>query len=147
MKFIYKQNNDETVIVSSKERTPLVDSIEELVLNSNLSIDGHNIYGYLENDIVPIKLEDIISFYSEDDKTFARVKDKTYLVKYRLYMLEEKLPNNFIRINKSRIINRYHIAKFDVSWTATILVVMDNNDKDYVSRRLVSKIKERMNLK
>lgn len=146
MEFKYVKDLDEYVEVHANERNELVNQIEDLVINND-SIDALNINGYLEDDIVPLKLKDIYSFYVTDNKTFARVNNKEYQVKFRLYQLEEKLPSNFIKINKSRIINREFIGKFDLSWSGTIQVVMKNNDKDYVSRRLIKSVKERMNIK
>lgn len=146
MKFKFVKDSDEFVEVHAEEKTDLVNQIEELVSNDS-NINGVNINGYLENDIVPIKLKEIYSFYALDNKTFVRLENKEYQVKFRLYQLEEKLPSNFIKINKSRIINRDFIGKFDVSWSGTLLVEMKNNDKDYVSRRLIKQVKERMDIK
>lgn len=148
MKFEFIKNNQENKVVCyAKNKTPLIDQIEQLVVNDNLTFDGININGYLEKDVVPIKLENVVSFYTEEDKVFVSLMNKTYQVKLRLYQIEEQLPSNFIRINKSRLINRNYIEKFDLSWSGTLLVVMKNNEKDYVSRRLMKSVKERMNIK
>lgn len=148
MKFKFiKDNNEEKVVVYAQEKNNLVNQIEELVISNDLIIDGVNINGYLESDIVPIKIFDIVSFYCDDDKTFARVGNKSYQIKFRLYQIEEKLSNSFIRINKSRIINKNFIEKFDISWNGTIMVKMKNGDFDYVSRRLLKTVKERMELR
>ena len=148
MKFKFiKDNNEEKVVVYAQEKNNLVNQIEELVISNDLIIDGVNINGYLESDIVPLKIFDIVSFYCDDDKTFARVNNKSYQIKFRLYQIEEKLSNSFIRINKSRIINKNFIEKFDISWNGTIMVKMKNGDFDYVSRRLLKSVKERMELR
>ena len=148
MKFKFiKDNNEEKVVVYAQEKNNLVNQIEELVLSNELIIDGVNINGYLESDIVPLKIFDIVSFYCDDNKTFARVSNKSYQIKFRLYQIEEKLSNSFIRINKSRIINKNFIEKFDISWNGTIMVKMKNGDFDYVSRRLLKTVKERMELR
>lgn len=148
MKFEFiKHEQENKVVCYAKNKTSLIDQIEQLVVNDDLTFDGININGYLEKDVVPIKLENVVSFYAEEDKVFVSLMDKTYQVKLRLYQIEEQLPCNFIRINKSRLINRNYIEKFDLSWSGTLLVVMKNKERDYVSRRLMKSVKERMNIK
>lgn len=143
MKFEYIQKHDDNrVVVYAPEKTKVIEEIENLAISEDI-----NILGYDEDEVFPININDILSFYVENDKTYAILMDKTYSIKFRLYQIEEKLTNDFIRINKSRIINRKYIEKFDLSWSGTLLVVMKNGLKDYVSRRLISSVKERMNLK
>lgn len=145
MEFKFIKDEKEFVEVHASERNELVNEIENLVNES--FIDGMNINGYLENDVVPLKLKDIVSIYVEEDKTYASLMDKGYQIKMRLYQIEEHLNNDFIRINKSRIINRNYISKFDVSWSGTLQVFLKNGESDYVSRRQMKNVKERMNLK
>ncbi len=139
-------NEEERVIVHAHSRTELVNRIEELVLNEENKIDGINCFGYLESDIVPLKIKEIAIFYVEDDKTYASVDKKKYSIKKRLYQIEEMLNDDFIRINKSCIINKNHIKRFDTSWNGTLLVELDNDEKEYVSRRMIKNLKERMGL-
>lgn len=145
MRFAFIKDHDEYVEVHAKEKNELVNKIENLVNNS--FINGININGYIQDDVVPLKLNDIVCFYVENDKTYARLMDKTYQIKMRLYQIEECLNNDFVRINKSKIININYISKFDLSWSGTIFVVLQNNDSDYVSRRQIKMLKERMNIK
>lgn len=146
MKFKFIKDNDEFIEAHAKEKNELVNAIEELVINDSC-LSGANINGYLEDDVVPLKLSEIVSFYVENDKTYAELMNKTYQIKMRLYQLEECLTDNFIKINKSRIVNKNFIQKFDLSWSGTILIIMKNNKQDYVSRRQVKHVKERMNIR
>ena len=137
---------EESITLCVHKRTPLADKIEELVNNDELTIDGININGYLDKDIVPLKLEKISRFYSEDDKCYASVDSKTYQIRKRLYQIEEILPSYFIRINKSSIININFIKRFNTSWTANVFVELKDGVKDYISRRQLKNVKERLGI-
>ena len=64
----------------------------------------------------------------------------------RLYSIEEKLSEDFIKINQSTVINIKKIQRFDVSVTGTLKVIMKNGYTDYVSRRRIKNVKERLGL-
>lgn len=137
---------EESITLQVHKRTPLTDKIEELVINEEMIVEGININGYLEDDIVVLKLEEISRFYIEEDKAYAAINNKTYLIKKRLYQIEEMLPSYFIKINKSSIINIHFIKKFNTSWTANLFVELNDGTKDYVSRRQIKNVKERLGI-
>ncbi len=137
---------EESITLCVHKRTPLTDKIEELVNNNEISIEGININGYLEKDIVPLKLEEISRFYAEEDKCYASVDSKTYQIKKRLYQIEEILPSYFIRINKSSIININFIKRFNTSWTANVFVELKDGVRVYISRRQLKIVKERLGI-
>lgn len=144
-KFIV-DNNDESCIIRAPKKTELISKIEELIYCDEKSLDGINIFGYLEKDIVPIKISDIYNIVVEDDKTIAYVNDKKYQVKYRLYQLQQMLPDSFVQINKSCIVNISFIQRFNSSWGGMLMVEMKNGYKDYISRRQIKNVKRRMGL-
>lgn len=144
--YVFIDDEEENVTVHCHERNVLVDKIEELVLDDENEIEGKNCFGYLENEIVPLKISNITMFYTKDEKTYASIVGKTYKIKKRLYQVEEMLSNDFIKINKSCIINKNHIKKFDTSWSGTLSVELDDGTKEYVSRRMIKNLKERMGL-
>lgn len=145
MKYTYIKSENEEVICYGKDEHNLFKSIQELCEKENM-ISGKNIFGYLENDIVPIKLSDIYRIYSDDNNTYISVGRKIYKIKEKLYELENILPHNFIRINKSCIININVIDHFDASWKGTLCVILKNKEQDYIARRRVKSIKERLGL-
>ena len=144
--YVFIDDEEENVTVHCHERNVLVDKIEELVLDDENEIEGKNCFGYLENEIVPLKISNITMFYTKDEKTYASIVGKTYKIKKRLYQVEEMLSNDFIKIDKSCIINKNHIKKFDTSWSGTLSVELDDGTKEYVSRRMIKNPKERMGL-
>ena len=144
--YVFIDDEEENVTVHCHERNGLVDKIEELVSDDENEIEGKNCFGYLENEIVPLEISNITMFYTKDEKTYASIVGKTYKIKKRLYQVEEMLSNDFIKINKSCIINKNHIKKFDTSWSGTLSVELDDGTKEYVSRRMIKNLKERMGL-
>lgn len=140
---IIKNNNlDDNEIVldiqhsgNYKELKKLVDYINhyELSCNNKVIVMDDN-YSLLE-----VEYADIVMFCSDKKNNYCVVKDKRYRVKGKLYELE-KININFIRISKNCIVNINHVKKFDMSETGKIIVIMDNNAEQIVSRRRTSEI-------
>lgn len=94
-----------------------------------------------EYELVEIEYKDIILFYSDKKSNYWRTKNGEYKVKSKLYEIE-KMDINFIRISKSCIINFNHVENFYLGETGKIIVRLDNNTEEIVSRR---KLRDVMN--
>lgn len=90
------------------------------------------------NDLAEIlSPEDIIRIYAAGGKTFASVSNKEYILKQRLYGLEEQLTKqSFVRISKSEIINLKKVRNFDLSLSGTICVIIYIHHLYYFSIRI-----------
>ena len=143
MKFtvILNSEREDEVIVYAKEKNSLVKSIEELV-------NGADNYFTVQNErgIKRITEKEAYCFYIEDKKVYALTEKEKLLLRMRLYSIEEKLSEDFIKINQSTVINIKKIQRFDVSVTGTLKVIMKNGYTDYVSRRRIKNVKERLGL-
>ena len=74
---------------------------------------------------------------------YAVTGDGEYLLRLRLYELEERLDkSSFVRISNSEIINLKKVRNFDLSFSGTICVSLSDGTVTYVSRRFVAKIKQ-----
>lgn len=84
----------------------------------------------------------------EDIDRLTEINGKVFNTKYRLYELEEQLPNTFIRISKSEIVNQHAIIKLQLEANGLIRMYLKNLDDDYTysSRRYLKSIKERLSL-
>jgi len=90
-----------------------------------------------------IEQQDIIRIYAGSGKVIALSERGEFVLRQRLYELEEKLDSRrFIRISNSEIINLKKVQNFDLSITGTICVRFKNGSMSYVSRRYVQKIKQ-----
>lgn len=138
---IIDNEHEEEVIIYAKEKNSLVQEIENLVINNSTQIIGYN-----DKEVNYLNINDIFAFIVEDNKIFAILEKTRYTLKYRLYNLLETLPNNFVKINQSAIININKIQSFNTKISGTLMVCLKNGFTDYVSRRNLKSIKERLGL-
>lgn len=117
------------------------------ILNTLSSKTPEVITGFF-NDLAEIlSPDDIIRIYAESGKTFATVNKKEYIIRQRLYELEEQLTkHSFVRISNSEIVNLKKVRNFDLNLSGTICVTLSDGTATYVSRRYVSKIKKVLGL-
>ena len=132
---------DEEIIIYAHKKSPLTDAIEQLVAENGVEIIGYN-----ESESVRLNLNEICCFSVIGEKVFARTPTTDYRVRFRLCQLEEKLPDSFVKINQSCLANIRMIDRFDSSVSGTLIVRFRNGSSDYVSRRNIKKIKERLGL-
>ncbi len=124
------------------------------ITTASMTEEIHNILKRLSEDPAPIitgikdeKIEvleqtDLIRIYACGGKVFAVTDKGEYVLRLRLYEVEDRLaPHQFVRISNSEIINLKKVSNFDLSFTGTICVNLSNGTVTYVSRRYVSKIK------
>ena len=141
MKFrlIIDKNCEEEVVVYSREKTKLTEEIERIVENN-----AKELVGYIEREAYKIGISEIFCFVAEDNNVYAITENNRFRIKKRLYQLEEVVDDNFIKINQSCIVNVREIKKFDSSFSGVLKVVLKNGYSDYVSRRNIKIIKERL---
>lgn len=132
------------IVIHAKEITNEVTKLANSLTEENIN----TIIGFLDDKVYILDKKDIESFYTEDNKIFARNKDqKKYYIKYRMYELEESLKNtSFIRISNSEIINFNEVRNLDLGIIGTIIVNFKSGNTAYVSRRNVAKIKKYLNI-
>lgn len=133
--------NEEKVLIYAKERTKLIDEIESLVESVNVDLTG-----IFNDEIIKIDINDVSCFISENNKVFALINDKKYQIKQRLYQIEEMNLEKFIKINQSCLANKKKIKKFESTIGGSLKVVFKNGYVDYISRREVKNVKQRMGL-
>ena len=136
------ENEEEKVVIYAKERTSLVEQIEKLVASTGVSLTGT--YRETSTIIDPI---DVSCFIVEEGKIYALIGNEKYQLKERLYQLED-MPFNefFVKLNQSCFANIKQIKEFKSSIGGSIMVLFKNGYKDYISRRELKKVKERIGL-
>lgn len=103
----------------------------------------HIISGIKDEKLEILEQSDLIRVYANSGKVYAVTDNGEYILRFRLYELEERLPRDkFVRISNSEIVNLKKIKNFDMSFTGTICVKFLNGTVTYVSRRYVAKIKQ-----
>lgn len=143
MKFKFIKSEDkEEVIVYYKNKNKLIEELENLSHQYDQRIIGFD--NGIIKELNPIEIE---CFITENEKVIALVKNNKYLLKKRLYELNEMLKDSFVYINQGCLANLKMIDHFDASIGGTLMVVFKSGYKDFVSRRQLKNIKERIGIK
>ena len=140
-KLIIDESKEENIIITAHKKTDLILEIEKLINSSLFKLNG-----YKEDEIYPLELTDIYCFYTADTKIIAKTKNDEYLVKERIYQLEENSKELFVKINQGCLINIKKIHCFESNIGGSIKVVMKNGFSDYISRRELKNVKRRLGL-
>lgn len=135
------KEHEEEVLIFAHEKTKLIEDILNLINNENMFM------GYSNGEIHRLNLSEISCFTVEDNKVYALTDKDKLQIKHRLYQIEEKLSDDFIKINQSCIANIKKIKKFDTSVSGMLTVIFKNGYRDYVSRRNLKSVKERLGVK
>lgn len=138
---IINKEREEEAIIYAHEKTELIGEIERL-----LSEETEVLVGYKEKEMVRLSIGEVYCFIVEDNKIYALCEKEKLQLKCRLYNLEETLSENFIKINKSCIANLKKIERFSANFSGSLQVVFKNGYTDYVSRRNLKNVKERLGL-
>jgi len=133
---------EEYVLVRAKEKNDLVRAIEALLIS-----ETEPLIGYDGNEGVLLDPASVCCFLVEDGITFALVGERRYRIKERLYRIEARLPPDFVRIHQSAIANLRQIERFDTSIAGTLRVHYRNGYCDYVSRRNLRAVKEKLGVR
>lgn len=140
-KIIIDKEHKEEVLVYAHKRTHLTEQIERLVFDEEIEL-----IGYKNKEALRLDLNEVCCFLSEQNKVYALIGDDKFQLKCRLYNLEEKLSENFVKINQSCIANIRKIQRFSPSISGSLIVKFKNGYSDYVSRRQLKNVKERIGI-
>lgn len=110
---------------SSSGDSSMNNSLLQLIEQFKPKKDIHSISVKSGEKILFIPLTEISFFEAEDKYVFLNTTDgKQYLTNYTIASLEEKLPENFIRVSRSSIINSLLIKELQKYFSGKYLVIM-----------------------
>lgn len=95
-----------------------------------------------EKEKVRIDLKDIQRIYSANKQVFCMANGQEYQLLERLYQLQEKLPNSFVQISRTEIIQIQTVEKFTITKSGIIEIIFKDGQKTSASRRYLKKVKE-----
>ena len=144
MKFttVIDPSREEEVVIYLQKESDLPARIEAL-----LEENSRELLGYGEQQIVQLDVREVICFTVEGGRVYALAESGKWMIRRRLYELEERLDPDFLKINQSCIANIKKIRRFDTSLGGSLLVIFSNGYRDYVSRRRLKAVKERIGLR
>lgn len=88
----------------------------------------------LGDKILLIKLADIVHIQAEDKYVFLHTVDgKKHLTDYTLSVLEDKLPEEFLRIHRSEMINTDYIKEIRKGFNGALIFVLNNANETRIS--------------
>lgn len=103
--------------------------------------------GFQADRAVVLEPGQIYRVYASGGKVYAEAEGGMYLLRLRLYEAEQRLAGySFVRISNGEIISLKKVKGFDLSFVGTIRVSLSNGTVTYVSRRYVSRIKQRLGI-
>ena len=132
----------ETLVVVSANK---IDKEVQNLINY-IEYSSEYLIGIVEDKASIIDIDEIIRVHIEDRKTFVVTLKDTYVVKKKLYEVENMVTRNFIKISQSEIANIKFIKNLDFSNTGTIVIKYKNSDISYVSRRMIKEFKLKLGI-
>ena len=136
---IIDSEREEEVMIYAHSRNATVERLEAI-----LQERACELVGFRDDEIVRISPQNTLCFMIEEGKTYAVTEKGKYLLKLRLYQLEERLGENFLKINQSCIVNVDMIESFKTSLGGSLMVTLKGGFRDYVSRRQLKTVKEKI---
>lgn len=133
-----KYTEPKIIIVTDK----MTDEVHAIV--KRLSDEQPQVIAVFQEDTVKLlEPSEIYRIFSASGKVLAETADGEYVLRLRLYEVEQRLDSReFVRISNSDIINLKKVRSFDLSFSGTICITLSNGTVAYVSRRSVAKIKQ-----
>ena len=138
-KLFIDKNAEECVTVVAHKQSRLTDEIENAVMSYH-GEDEIVVYSDMEMKSLSFCNIECVSIIEGKCEAVDNT-GKKYTVKERLYEIEQRLPNYFIRINKSAIANERAIERFRTDFGGGVSVEFKCGYSDYVSRRCFAEIK------
>lgn len=139
---IHEKYKEPEIVICGAEKNRELTELQRMIADT---VD-ERMTVYEEGEAVRILQGSVIRFFAQKKHVFAQTEDKTYLVRLKLYELEEVLKKHFVRISNSEIVNARKILRMDTSMAGTIHMYLQANIETYVSRRYVSRIRQSLEL-
>lgn len=118
----------------------LIKDLVEKALTKN-----QKIVFYKEDTEYFIPLNNILFFETDDSKVYGHTIDNFFEVKFKLYELEDIIPNHYCRISKSAIINIRAIYALEKSFSGSGTASFLNSKKEvHISRLYYKILKEKL---
>ena len=106
---------------------PMTDNVMRLLAQMQPKKEIYSISVKTGEKIKLIPLSDIAYFEAEDKYVFLSTMDgQKFLTTYTLTTLDEKLPDTFVRISRSAIVNRHKIAEVHRHFDGKFLLAMSD---------------------
>ncbi|MGL4914315.1 MAG: LytTR family DNA-binding domain-containing protein [Romboutsia sp.] len=125
------------ILIKTSSMNRQVYGIVERIKNENIEFIGRK-----DDKTFIVKIEDIVRFYSDEQRVMFDTMKMSLEVKNKLYEIEEVcLNSSFIRVSKFAIVNVKRIKNIEAR-NGGLVINLENNEIEPISRRYVKKVKE-----
>ncbi|MCI1591152.1 LytTR family DNA-binding domain-containing protein [Heyndrickxia oleronia] len=143
IKLIIDEKIEETEIqIHANTFTDEIEQIMKFLKSSKTEV----IDGYLKQEIYMLKISEIFFVYSEGAKVYFQTDEDEYESKLKLYEVEEILEKDFVRVNKSTLVNISKISYMKMEKIGMMQLVMENGTTAHVSRKYLKNLKKRLGI-
>lgn len=134
---------EDEVLIRCSRMDESIQKIHQYILEQSKS--GPKIIFYKQNQEFYFPLDDVLFFETEGEHIYAHTTEDAYLIKYRLYELEQMLPRSFVRAAKSTIVNVGRIYSITKNLTSSSLIQFTDSHKQvYASRYYYRELRQRL---
>ncbi|MGT2715958.1 LytTR family DNA-binding domain-containing protein [Streptococcus respiraculi] len=135
---------EDRVMIEVRALTPVIS--DWVAYTKRLDTVPTNLTVKKGEDIYFLDWDDIYTLYLENRILQAKTKDDCYKSSLRLYQVKEMLPQYFLQISQSEIINLHQLDHLQVTTNGLVKLVFKNREVTYSSRRYLKHIKEALHL-
>lgn len=129
------------IVIYTDQITTQIQEILQLLKCTNTKLLAEQ-----DEKTIVLKLQNIYMIQTEGTGAVIYTKDRKFSSKKRLCEIEKDLTSNFLRISKYTIINLDYLKSVEPSFNGSMLLILSNGSKDYISRKYLPKLKEQLNL-
>lgn len=134
-----KTMNENELTIHCKAMTPELESLIQ-------ELQTKTILAYKHSREVLINIQDVIFFETDQETVYVHTAKELFETRQRLYELEVLLPNYFMRISKSGIVNLKKIESIEKALASSRTIHIQNSHKViYVSRKYYPVLKSKLN--
>ena len=137
--------SEEEIIIRCRALNPKISKIQRAV--DQIVGEMQTIPCYQNQAEFFLTAAQILFFQTDAEQVYAHTAEQVYLVKLRLYELEQRLSADFVRVSKSALVNLRHVLSIERNLTSASLIRFHQSHKQlYVSRYYYKILRERMHL-
>lgn len=138
-----EQYTETTITIQTNKWTEELEQIIQFIQKK----EPKRLFGIDAEQTILLTPAEIDYIYAENRKVYAAVGTKRFEIKMKLFEIEQALAaHHFMRFSKSVIGNVNNIARFELSFNGNLCVYFKSGNKEYISRKYVASIKEKLTL-
>lgn len=122
------------------------EQIEQLMKQIQATQSPTMINGYFNQDIHMLKVDEIYSIYAEGPKVYLQTEEQEFEAKKKLYELEAQLAKDFVRVNKSTLINLNKITSIQLATLSSTQALLENGVSIHISRKYIKELKSKLGI-